>query len=44
MVIFPSTMGFTGEIYNKKGIKYDNAFGKLITKEAEATVEEDFDI
>ena len=27
IVMFPSSMGITGEVHNKKSIKVDNAFG-----------------
>ena len=39
IVIFPSTMGISGEVHSKKGIFYDNYFGQLVKK----NVQEDHD-
>ena len=30
VVVFPSTIGVTGEIHQKKGSRYENGFGQLI--------------
>ena len=35
IVIFPSSMGFSGEMNRTKGIKFDNNHGQLIKKEKE---------
>jgi len=29
VVVFPSTMGITGEVFQNTGIRYQNNFGKL---------------
>ena len=36
-------MGFTGEIHQKKGLKFDNSHGVLITKENDDEKDEDFE-
>jgi|TARA_B110000285_G_C14844249_1_gene476828 hypothetical protein len=30
VVVFPATIGVTGEIHQKKGSRYENSFGQLI--------------
>ena len=30
---FPPTIGVSGEVHEKKGIKYENNFGVLLSKE-----------
>jgi len=32
---FPPTIGVSGEVHEKKGIKYENNFGVLLSKEKE---------
>ena len=44
IVIFPSTMGITGEVHHNMGIKVDNSYGVLIQKEKEKPLDDDFDI
>lgn len=39
IVIFPSSMGISGEVHSKKGIYYDNYFGQLVKK----NIQEDHD-
>ena len=29
VVVFPNSMGISGEVHKKKSIKIDNAFGKI---------------
>jgi hypothetical protein len=43
IVMFPSTMGFTGEVHRTMGLKYDNAHGIIIQKKRPEPVEDEFE-
>jgi len=44
VVMFPSSMGITGEVHNKKSIKIENAFGSLINHQKDRTLDDELDI
>ena len=44
IVIFPSTIGITGEVHQNMGFKIDNDYGNLVKKGTEKQNDDEFDI